>query len=74
MALCFTPMDPVRELFYSAVINGLIAVPIMPVMMLLASSPAVMGPHVLGRGLRFLGWAATAVMAVAALCLLVSFL
>lgn len=37
VVLCFTPMDPVKELFWSAVLNGVIAVPIMVVMMLLAT-------------------------------------
>jgi NRAMP (natural resistance-associated macrophage protein)-like metal ion transporter len=62
--LCFTPTDPVKELFWSAVINGVIAVPIMTVMMLLASRAGTMGPHVIGPRLRRLGWAATAVMAM----------
>jgi len=63
VALCFTPTDPVRELFWSAVINGVIAVPIMAVMMLLATRRDTMGEHVIGRRLRALGWLATAVMA-----------
>ncbi|PTT91499.1 iron transporter [Pelomonas sp. HMWF004] len=62
--LCFTPVDPVRELFWSAVLNGVIAVPIMAVMMVLASSRRTMGENVIGLRLRCLGWAATAVMAV----------
>lgn len=62
VVLCFTPMDPVRELFWSAVINGVIAVPIMAVMMLLATRRSVMGPHVIGPRLRVLGWLATAAM------------
>jgi Mn2+/Fe2+ NRAMP family transporter len=61
--LCFTPLDPVKELFWSAVLNGVIAVPIMVVMMLLASRADVMGTHVIGRRLRWLGWLATGVMA-----------
>ncbi len=61
--LCFTPMDPVKELFWSAVLNGVIAVPIMAVMMLLASRTDVMGTHVIGPRLRSLGWVATVVMA-----------
>ena len=61
--LCFTPTDPVKELFWSAVINGVIAVPIMVVMMLLASSAGAMGAHVIGPRLRWLGWIATSVMA-----------
>jgi Mn2+/Fe2+ NRAMP family transporter len=69
VALCFTPMDAVRELFWSAVINGVIAVPIMAVMMLLATRRSVMGEHVIGRHLRRLGWAATAAMALTVLAL-----
>jgi NRAMP (natural resistance-associated macrophage protein)-like metal ion transporter len=61
--LCFTRADPVKELFWSAVINGVIAVPIMSVMMLLAASPLTMGENVIGRRLRRVGWLATAVMA-----------
>lgn len=61
--LCFTPTDPVKELFWTAVINGVIAVPIMAVMMLLASRADIMGANVIGARLRWLGWAATAVMA-----------
>ncbi|MFO1217164.1 MAG: Nramp family divalent metal transporter [Burkholderiaceae bacterium] len=71
LALCFTPADPVRELFWSAVINGVIAVPIMAVTMLLATSPAVMGEHVIGRRLRRLGWLATAMMAATVAAMLV---
>ena len=62
--LCFTAMDPVKELFWSAVLNGVIAVPIMTVMMLLASRPEVMGQHVIGKPLRWLGWVATGAMAL----------
>jgi NRAMP (natural resistance-associated macrophage protein)-like metal ion transporter len=70
--LCFTPMDPVRELFWSAVLNGVIAVPIMAVMMLLATRPQVMGEHVIGRRLRALGWLATAAMAATVIAMLVT--
>ena len=62
--LCFTPTDPVRELFWSAVLNGVIAVPIMAVMMLLASRHATMGEQVIGKRLGWLGWGATGVMAL----------
>lgn len=61
--LCFTPTDPVKELFWSAVLNGVIAAPIMGVMMLLASRRATMGEYVIGPRLRWLGWIATGVMA-----------
>jgi NRAMP (natural resistance-associated macrophage protein)-like metal ion transporter len=64
VALCFTPADPMKELFWSAVINGVIAVPIMAVMMRLATQRAVMGTHVIGPRLRALGWLATSAMAL----------
>ena len=70
--LCFTPFDPVKELFWSAVLNGVIAVPIMAVMMLLASRRSTMGDHVIGSRLRVLGWVATAVMAATVAAMLVS--
>jgi NRAMP (natural resistance-associated macrophage protein)-like metal ion transporter len=64
VALTFTHLDPVRALVWSAEINGIIAVPIMAVMMILASRSDVMGAFVIRPRLRRLGWAATAVMAV----------
>jgi NRAMP (natural resistance-associated macrophage protein)-like metal ion transporter len=70
--LCFTPADPVKVLFWAAVLNGVIAVPIMAVLMLLASSPATMGVHVIGARLRRLGWSATAVMALTVLAMMVT--
>ena len=70
--LCFTPADPVRELFWSAVLNGVIAVPIMIVMMLLAGRAGVMGANVIGSRLRWLGWLATAAMAANILAMLTS--
>ena len=70
--LCFTPTDPVKELFWSAVINGVIAVPIMIVMMLLASRADTMGVHVIGSRLRWLGWAATTAMAITVAAMLVT--
>jgi NRAMP (natural resistance-associated macrophage protein)-like metal ion transporter len=64
VALTFTHLDPVRALVWSAEINGIIAVPIMIIMMLLASRQDVMGDFVIRPRLRRLGWAATGVMAV----------
>ena len=65
IALGFTKIDPIRMLFWSAVINGVIAVPIMVVMMRMAVNSAVMGQFVITRRLRVLGWAATGVMGFA---------
>jgi NRAMP (natural resistance-associated macrophage protein)-like metal ion transporter len=67
VALNFTSIDPIKALFWSAVINGVIAVPIMAVMMLLAARPDVMGQFVVSTRLRILGWIATGVMALAVL-------
>jgi NRAMP (natural resistance-associated macrophage protein)-like metal ion transporter len=64
VALTFTHLDAVRALVWSAEINGIIAVPIMAVMMILASRTDVMGDFVIRPRLRRLGWAATGVMAV----------
>jgi NRAMP (natural resistance-associated macrophage protein)-like metal ion transporter len=72
VALCFTRTSAVQELFWSAVLNGVVAVPIMVVMMLLASRGGAMAGHPIGRSLRWLGWAATAVMALAVLAMLVA--
>ncbi len=64
VVLNFTRLDPMRALIWSAVINGVIAVPIMVVMMLLAAREDIMGRFVIRFRLRQLGWAATAVMAI----------
>ncbi|MBI2748548.1 MAG: Nramp family divalent metal transporter [Burkholderiales bacterium] len=63
--LHFTPIDPMKALYWSAVINGVVAVPIMVAMMLLSAKPAVMGPLPVRRKTRLLGWGAVALMAVA---------
>jgi NRAMP (natural resistance-associated macrophage protein)-like metal ion transporter len=65
VALSLTPSDAVEELFWSAVLNGVIAVPIMIVMMLLAGRRDIMGDHTVNGRLRALGWLSTAVMAAA---------
>jgi Mn2+/Fe2+ NRAMP family transporter len=65
--LNFTPLDPIKALFWSAVINGVAAVPIMVLIMLMASRRVVMGQFTLTRWLTGLGWLATAVMAMAAI-------
>jgi Mn2+/Fe2+ NRAMP family transporter len=54
-----------KMLVWSAIVNGIISVPIMAVMMLLAANPAVMGPFVVSGRLKALGWLAVAVMALA---------
>jgi len=73
LLLCFAPMDPVKELFWAAVLNGVIAVPIMAVMMLLARRREMMNGHQISRRLSILGWLATAAMAITVLAMLISF-
>ena len=65
--LNFSPLDPVKALFWSAVINGVVAVPVMVMIMLLAGRTVVMGAFRLPPLLNAVGWLATAVMAAAAL-------
>jgi NRAMP (natural resistance-associated macrophage protein)-like metal ion transporter len=72
VVLDFTPVDPIKALFWSAVINGVIAVPIMVVMMLLADDPKVMGPFTVTRRLKALGWLATWTMAAAVVAMFVT--
>ena len=59
----FTPIDPIRALIVAAVINGVVAVPVIAVMMLIASSKSIMGVFTINGTLRILGWVTTAVMA-----------
>jgi Mn2+/Fe2+ NRAMP family transporter len=59
--------DPVRALYWAAVINGVLAAPLMAVMMLIARNKKAMGKLALTTGSTLLGWAATLVMAAASL-------
>jgi|CXWL01.1.fsa_nt_gi NRAMP (natural resistance-associated macrophage protein)-like metal ion transporter len=64
-AIDFTPLDPIKALLWSAVVNGVVAVPIMVVMMIIGSHRGILGAHTLSLRHRVLGWLATAVMAAA---------
>ena len=70
--LDWSSIDPIRALFWSAVLNGLAAVPLMIAMMIVVSRHKVMGRFTASRPLLLLGWAATAVMALAAMAMLVT--
>ena len=65
VALNFSSLDPIRALYWSAVINGVLAAPLMAVMMVVAMNPRIMGRLTLPRSLLVMGWLATAVMALA---------
>jgi NRAMP (natural resistance-associated macrophage protein)-like metal ion transporter len=66
VAITFMHFDPIRALYWSAVINGVTAVPIMVIMMLMARSPRVMGQFAVKGVLAWGGWLATLAMALAA--------
>ena len=70
LAIGFLPIDPIKALYWSAVINGVIAVPIMALMLLLASSKRIMGGFTLTLTHRVIGWVATGVMCAAVLAML----
>jgi NRAMP (natural resistance-associated macrophage protein)-like metal ion transporter len=67
----WSPIDPMRALFWSAVLNGLAAVPLMVAMMVVVSRHKVMGRFTASRPLLLLGWTATAIMAVVCAAMLV---
>ena len=65
VAIDFSGVDSIKALLWAAVLNGVVSVPIMVVMMLLAGNPRVMGAFTASRRLKALGWLATGVMAAA---------
>jgi NRAMP (natural resistance-associated macrophage protein)-like metal ion transporter len=71
VGLGFTSIDPIKALYWAAVINGVISVPIMFVMMRMVANPKVMGEFVVGQRLSILGWLATAVMTLAVAVMLI---
>ena len=66
LVIQYSPISPMKALFWSAVINGVVAVPLMVVIILLVSKKAVMGAYTMGRPIIILGWIATAIMTAAA--------
>jgi NRAMP (natural resistance-associated macrophage protein)-like metal ion transporter len=73
LALNFVGLNPIRALFWSAVINGVVSVPLMVVTMRMASNHKVMGEFTLPPYMRIMGWVATAVMLAASAGLFSSF-
>jgi NRAMP (natural resistance-associated macrophage protein)-like metal ion transporter len=72
IAMTFSPLDPIKALFWSAVINGVVSVPVMAMMMLIICNKKIMGKFVLSGILKYVGWLATAVMAAAALGMVIT--
>jgi Mn2+/Fe2+ NRAMP family transporter len=62
IGLNFTPINPISALYWSAVVNGVAAVPIMVLLMIMTARRRVMGEFTIGHGLKILGWAATVAM------------
>jgi Mn2+/Fe2+ NRAMP family transporter len=73
VVLTFTSIDPIKALYWSAVINGIIAVPIMVVMLLMAARQDIMGHLVISWRLKALGWLCTGVMAAAVVAMFATF-
>jgi NRAMP (natural resistance-associated macrophage protein)-like metal ion transporter len=71
IAVDFSPLDPIRALVWSAVVNGVIVVPIMAAMMIVVSQRKIMGEFIAARWQVVLGWSATAVMTAAAIAMFV---
>ena len=69
-ALNFSALNPIRALYWTAVLNGVVAVPVMAAMMLVAANPRAMGSFTIGGWLRACGWLATLVMAAAAVAMI----
>jgi NRAMP (natural resistance-associated macrophage protein)-like metal ion transporter len=72
LALNFAGLNAVKMLFWSAIINGLLAPPLILLVILLTSSPKVMGKRVNSPLLRYLGWATFGVMTAAAVGMLIT--
>jgi Mn2+/Fe2+ NRAMP family transporter len=68
----FSPINPIRALYWSAVINGVVAVPVMAIMMLMAVNVRIMGEFTIPSAMRVIGWGATLVMALAVIGMAVS--
>jgi NRAMP (natural resistance-associated macrophage protein)-like metal ion transporter len=67
-----TPLNPIRMLFWSAVVNGVVAVPLMVGMMLVVANRKIMGAFAASRLLMIGGWAATALMGVVVAAMLIA--
>jgi Mn2+/Fe2+ NRAMP family transporter len=72
LALDFAGLNAVKMLFWSAVVNGVLAPPLVVLVVLLTSDRKVMGERANSRGAKVLGWICAAVMSAAALALLVT--
>ena len=72
LAVDLSPLDPIKALVWSAVVNGVIVVPVLVAMMIVASRPKQMGEFVATRTQRIFGWLTTVMMAAAAIAMFVT--
>jgi Mn2+/Fe2+ NRAMP family transporter len=66
MILNFTPINPIKALYWAAMLNGIVSVPVLATMMVITANNKIMGQFVVTGWLRVLGWIATGVMALSA--------
>jgi Mn2+/Fe2+ NRAMP family transporter len=71
VAITLGPIDPIKALYWTAVINGVIAVPVMTVMMLMTAQSRIMGRFVIKGWLRWFGWSSTLAMGACATAMIV---
>ena len=71
IAVDLSPLDPIKALVWSAVVNGVIVVPVLVAMMIVASSSRQMGRFVATRTQRVFGWLTTLMMSIAAVAMFV---
>jgi NRAMP (natural resistance-associated macrophage protein)-like metal ion transporter len=71
VAITLSPIDPIKALYWTAVINGVVAVPVMTIIMMMTAHPRIMGKFTIGGWLRWLGWASTLAMAACVIGMIV---
>jgi NRAMP (natural resistance-associated macrophage protein)-like metal ion transporter len=74
IAINVTPLDPISALYWSAVINGVLAVPVMALLMMMARRKEIMGRYAVSGALHWLGWIATAFMLAGVIGMFAGFL
>jgi Mn2+/Fe2+ NRAMP family transporter len=73
MLINFLGINPMRALIYTAVINGVAAVPLIFVILKISSNKDIMGAYTNGRWTNILGWATFIIMGVAAIGMLAAY-
>jgi Mn2+/Fe2+ NRAMP family transporter len=74
VAITLSPINPIKALYWTAVINGVVAVPVMTVMMLMTAQPRIMGKFAISGWLRAFGWVSTLAMAACVIGMVVGWL